>query len=446
MDSLKTQLRRLTVPIFMEVALVMLVGFVDTLMLSRYSDNAVAAVGLDNQIIMLVFLVYQFVSSGAGIVCAQYHGAGLRKRLVQVVGIALIINALAGLVVSAALYFYAEDIVRLMGLREALVEDGAVYLRITGSLSFFQSITFAFTASLRSVDRVKAPMIVTALANVVNALGDYAMIFGHWGCPVMGVAGAAWATAISRMVAFALIAGIHFRTHIPKFPLAWFRPFPWSEVRNVFKIGLPAMGEELSYSLSQVTITYFVNKISTDALIVRTYAVNCIMFVYLFCVSITQGGDILVGHLVGRERYTPAYLMGNYFLGRSMIITLTCSIFLAMGGPWIFAALSHNPEVVRLGVIILWIDCVLEIGRVRNIFACGTLRSAGDAVYPLIVGIIFQWGVAVGLGWLFAIPFKWGLVGAWIAFALDENLRGIVLLRRWHTKGWVGRSFASHVT
>ena len=446
MGTLKKQLRQLAAPIFMEVALVMLVGFVDTLMLSRYSDNAVAAVGLDNQIIMLVFLVYQFVSTGAGIVCAQYHGAGLRRRFVQVVGIALLINAAVGLFASALLYFHAEDIVRLMGLRPALVPEGATYLKITGSLSFFQSLTFAFTASLRSVGRVKTPMLVTALANVVNALGDYAFIFGHWGFPAMGVAGAAWATAASRIVAFACIAFIHYRTHIPKFPLAWFRPFPWGEVRNVFKIGLPAMGEELSYCLSQVTITYFVNKISTDALIVRTYAVNCIMFVYLFCLSITQGGDILVGHLVGRERYTPAYLMGNYFLGRSMVITLACSVLLAAGGPWLFAALSSNPEVVRLGTIILWIDCVLEVGRVRNIFACGTLRSAGDAIYPLVVGLASQWGIAVGLGWLFAIPLEWGLVGAWVAFAIDENLRGVILMHRWHTKGWVGRSFAARTT
>ena len=443
MEPLKKQLKKLTIPIFMEIALVMLVGFVDTLMLSRYSDNAVAAVGLDNQIIALVFLVYQFVSMGAAIVCAQYHGAGLRRRLVQVVGIALVMNAVVGLVASAVLYFHAEDIVRMMGLREELVADGAAYLKITGSLSFFQSLAFAFSASLRSVDRVKGPMIVTALANAVNAVGDYVLIFGHWGFPALGVTGAAWATAVSRIVVFVLIAAIHFKTHIPKFPLVWFRPFPWGEVRNILKIGFPAMGEELSYCLSQVTITYFVNKISTNALVVRTYAVNCIMFVYLFCASITQGGDILVGHLVGRSRYTPAYLMGNYFLGRSMVITLTCSVLLALSGPWLFAALTKNPEIIHLGVIILWIDCVLEVGRVRNIFACGTLRATGDAVYPLVVGLIFQWGVAVGLGWLFAIPFGWGLVGAWIAFMLDENLRGIVLSRRWHAKKWVGRSFAA---
>lgn len=442
MESLRRQLVRLTIPVFVEVALVMLVGMVDTFMLSSCGDGAVAAVGLDNQLVMLVFLVYQFVSIGVGIVCAQYHGAGLRRRLVQVVGIALLFNAFMGLVASAFLYFQAETVLRAMGLREDLLPQGAVYLRITGALSFFQALGFAFSASLRSVDRVKVPMIVTAIANVINALGNYLLIFGHWGCPALGVAGAAWATAASRIVAFVLLAAIHTKVHIRRFPLAWFRPFPWREVRNLFRIGLPAMGEELSYCLSQVAITFFITRISTEALATRTYAVYVIMFVYLFCVSITQGGDILIGHLVGRKRYRPAYLMGNYLLRWSLIITLPASLVLAACGPKVFGLLTANPEIIRLGTAILWIDCTLELGRVRNIFACSTLRAAGDPVYPLVVGLIFQWGVAVGVAWIFAIPLGWGLIGAWVAFSLDENLRGIVLMRRWHSLGWTGKSLA----
>ena len=94
--TLKQQLKVLTVPVFIEMALVMMLGAVDTVMLSRYSDNSVAAVGLDNQLMSLVFLVYQFFAMGAAIICAQYIGAGLRKRLVQVVGMALVMNLLLG--------------------------------------------------------------------------------------------------------------------------------------------------------------------------------------------------------------------------------------------------------------------------------------------------------------------------------------------------------------
>lgn len=447
MEPLRRQLRKLTIPIFMEIALVMLVGFVDVVMLSQYGegdagDRAVAAVGFVNQFVGLVFLIYQFVSQGMAIVCAQYYGAGERKRLVQIVGLALGLNAVLGLVVSAALFCCPEQILRLLQLKEELLPNGVTYLRITGALSFFQALAFAFSGSLRSVDRVKPVMYVTIIANIFNALGNYVLIYGNLGFPELGVAGAAWATAASRIFGMMLLAVIHFRIHIPSFPLAWFRPFPWRELRNLFAIGLPSMGEEASYCLSQLVISCFVNQISTEALTTRTYCANAIMFVYLFCCSITQGGDILVGHLVGRNRYTPAYLMGNYFLGRSMVVTLSCSVMLALCGPWLFGLLTENAEIIRMGCVILWIDCILEVGRVRNIFACQTLRCTGDAVYPLIVGIIFQWGVAVGIAWVFAFPCGWGLIGAWIAFALDENFRGIVLMRRWHTKDWAGKNLA----
>ncbi len=439
--SLKRQLKVLTIPVFIEMALVMLLGAVDTIMLSRYSDNSVAAVGLDNQLISLVFLVYQFFSMGAAILCAQYIGAGLRKRLVQVVGMALVVNLVLGLVVSALLFFYAEPILLLMGLRPELMPDGLVYLRLTGALSFFQALSLTFSASLRSADKVVYPMVVTGVVNVLNILGNYALIFGRWGCPQMGVEGAAIATAASRAVATVLLGVIHFRKHIHCFPLSYFRAMPWQELRHLLHIGIPAMSENISYNLSQVVVMFFINQISNEALAARTYCANMIMFVYLFCLSITQGGDILVGHLVGQRRHQAAYVLGNYFFRRSMIISLTGSAILALTGKSILAFFTDNQEIIAMGVWVLIIDWFLEIGRTANIFAVSTLRATGDAVYPVVVGIIFNWTVAVGLSYVVGIPLGYGLVGMWVAFALDENIRGIILMRRWRSGIWRKKGF-----
>jgi putative MATE family efflux protein len=440
---LKHQLKIITIPVFIEIALVMLLGAVDTVMLSRYSDNSVAAVGLDNQLISLVFLVYQFFSMGAAILCAQYIGAGLHKRLVQVVGMALMVNLLLGLTVSALLFFFAEDLLHLMGLRPELMGDGVVYLRLTGSLSFFQALSLTFSASLRSADKVVWPMAVTGIVNVLNIFGNYALIFGHWGCPQLGVEGAAIATAASRAVSMLLLAIIHFRVHIPRFPLKYFIPIPWRELRNLLKIGIPAMSENISYSLSQVVITYFINQISNEALAARTYCSNMIMFVYLFCVSITQGGDILVGHLVGQWRHQAAYVLGNYFFRLAMIVTVSGSVLLALAGSSILHAFTDNEGIIRMGVWVLVVDIFLEIGRTSNIFAGSTLRATGDTVYPFVVGVIFQWSIAVGLSYVIGIPLGYGLVGMWIGFAIDENIRGVILILRWRSGKWRSKGFVA---
>ena len=439
--SLKRQLKVLTIPVFIEMALVMMLGAVDTVMLSRYSDNSVAAVGLDNQLISLVFLVYQFFSMGAAILCAQYIGAGLKKRLVQVVGMALVVNLILGLVVSAMLFLYTEELLHMMGLRPELMGDGLVYLQITGALSFFQALSLTFSASLRSADKVVYPMVVTGIVNVINILGNYALIFGHWGFPKLGVEGAAISTAICRAVAMLLLAAIHFKVHIPRFPLRYFRPMPWRELRNLFYIGIPAMSENISYCLSQVVITFFINQISNEALAARTYCHNMIMFVYLFCLSITQGGDILVGHLVGQRRHQAAYVLGNYFFRWSMIITITGSIVLALTGNSILSAFTDNAEIIKMGVWVLFVDIFLEVGRTANIFAGSTLRATGDVFYPFVVGVIFQWSVAVGVSYFIGIPLGFGLVGMWVGFALDENIRGIILMRRWRSGKWRTKGF-----
>ena len=441
--SLKRQLKVITIPVFIELALVMLLGAVDTVMLSHYSDNSVAAVGLDNQLMSLIFLVYQFFSMGAAILCAQYIGAGMRKRLVQVVGMALVVNLLLGMAVSALLFFYAEHLLILMGLRPELMGDGLVYLKLTGALSFFQALSLTFSASLRSADKVVWPMAVTGIVNVLNILGNYVLIFGHWGFPQLGVEGAAIATAASRAVSMVLLAIVHFHVHIPRFPLSYFRPIPWKELRNLLKIGIPAMSENISYSLSQVVITYFINQISNEALAARTYCANMIMFVYLFCLSITQGGDILVGHLVGQWRHQAAYVLGNYFFRWALIITLTGSVMLALAGPTLLNAFTDNEEIIQMGIWVLVVDVFLEAGRTSNIFAGSTLRATGDVVYPFVVGIIFQWSIAVGLSYVIGIPLGYGLVGMWIGFALDESIRGVILVRRWQSGKWRTKSFVN---
>ena len=484
--SVKKNLYRLTLPIFIDIALVMLLGAVDTVMLSRYSDNAVAAVGLDNQLISFVFLIYQFVSMGAAILCAQYYGAGYRTRFMQIVGIAVVVNTLLGLSVSCALWLWAEPILTAFGLREDLMADGVRYLEIAGSLSFLQAISLTFSASLRSTGKTLKPMMSTVAVNILNILGNYALIFGHWGFPAMGVEGAAWATAGSRLASAVILAcfmtsvwrtsvkekkplnltprGIVFHTlrasyFVISLPFKvvfrsasaarsmlssyrrYFSPFPWQEMKNLFHIGIPAMSEEMSYSLSQIVITYFINQISTEALTTKVYCTTTITFVILFSTSIVQGGDILVGHYIGQLRYRAAYILGNYVYRMGTILTLIVAAILAACGHTLLSLLTDNSYIITTGTWIFLIDFFLSYGRVKNIFACGTLRATGDAIYPVCVGVICQWSVAVGVAWLLGIPCGFGLLGIWFAFCLDENLRGIILMRRWHSLKWRGKAF-----
>lgn len=418
-----------------------MLGAVDVIMLSRHSDNSVAAVGVVNQIIVLTFLIFEVINLGTSVLCSQYLGAKMHKNVVQVVGVSLLMNLVVGVSVSLFLFGMNETILQWMGLTPELMKDGTDYMRIVGAFAFFQAISLTLSASLRSANKAIYPMMVTVVVNVLNIIGNYTLIFGEFGFPEMGVEGAAISTAFSRGVSMVILFIILFRKHIRKFPLAYFRPFPFKELKNLLKVGLPSAGEQLSYSSSQVVITYFINALGMEALAARTYSVNIIMFSFLFSIAIAQGGAICIGHLIGEKRPHAAFLLGKYVMKKSVLITVCLSLITALMGPFIFGWLTTNEQIIRMGVTILAIDVILEIGRPINIFATNALRAAGDVNYPFYLGLVVMWSVAVGCGYLFGVHWGWGLAGMWVAFLLDENIRGIVFVRRWYGMKWVKKSF-----
>ena len=440
-ENIRRRLFKLAAPIFIETLLIMMLGAVDVIMLSRHSDNSVAAVGVVNQIIVLTFLIFEVINLGTSVLCSQYLGAKMHKNVVQVVGVSLLMNLVVGVSVSLFLFGMNETILQWMGLTPELMKDGTDYMRIVGAFAFFQAISLTLSASLRSANKAIYPMMVTVVVNVLNIIGNYTLIFGEFGFPEMGVEGAAISTAFSRGVSMVILFIILFRKHIRKFPLAYFRPFPFKELKNLLKVGLPSAGEQLSYSSSQVVITYFINALGMEALAARTYSVNIIMFSFLFSIAIAQGGAICIGHLIGEKRPHAAFLLGKYVMKKSVLITVCLSLITALMGPFIFGWLTTNEQIIRMGVTILAIDVILEIGRPINIFATNALRAAGDVNYPFYLGLVVMWSVAVGCGYLFGIHWGWGLAGMWVAFLLDENIRGIVFVRRWYGMKWVKKSF-----
>lgn len=449
MSSIKVNLRKevqsLTLPIFIEMLFVTLMGATDTFMLSQYNDDAVAAVGVANQLITFAFLIFQIINIGTTVLCSQYLGAGRRHKMVQVTAMALLLNIISGAIISAILSAGAPYLLGWMGLNDGLMQYGLPYMQLVGAFAFFQALHMTVSASLRADHKAFYPMMVVIGVNVINIIGNYSLIFGHFGMPALGVEGAAIATNISRgSAAFALFV-ILFSRHIPFGNLIDAFKAPVRELAHVMKslvrIGLPSAGENMSYNAQQVVLTYFITMLGNEALTTRMYVVNAVLFVYTFCICISQGASIVIGHLVGDNKYQASYKLGWYALRLGIIITMTLSVIFACSGRYILSFLTENPEIIALGCVVLVVDIFVEVGKVSNIFYTTVLRSVGDVNFPFYVGITVQWIVGVFFGWLFGLQLGWGLVGMWWAFFLDETLRGAIFVWRWHSKRWQERSF-----
>lgn len=443
-SPLRRELRDLTVPIFVETLLIMMLGAADTFMLSRHSDSSVAAVGLANQVITFCFLVFEVINLGTSVLCSQYLGARLKERMERVVGLSLTLNLAFGLIISIILALFPIQILKAMGLGAEMLDEGAGYMRLVGLFAFVQALSMTLSAALRSNNKAIYPMLVILVVNVLNIMGNYVLIFGKFGAPALGVMGSAISTVTARCVAMLLLFIIVFRTTVSRFPMEIFKAFPLGDFKNLMKIGLPSAGESLSYSCSQLVIAFFITSLGMEALAVRTYCVNIIMFTYLFCIAIAHGGAISIGHLVGAGKWEGAFLMGRYVMKIGTAITFTLAVICALSGHFIFTLLTENPEIIYLGTTILWIDVILEIGRPINIVYVNTLQSAGDVNYPFYVGLIFMWSIAVVMAYFVGISMGFGILGMWWMFTLDENVRGIVFVRRWDSKGWMHKGFVAN--
>ncbi|MEG2947329.1 MAG: MATE family efflux transporter, partial [Bacteroidales bacterium] len=127
-------------------------------------------------------------------------------------------------------------------------------------------------------------------------------------------------------------------------------------------------------------------------------------------------------------------------LKTAMVITAIISGLVAAFGSLIFGLLTDNESIIRVGVVILLVDFVLEFGRTVNMTMVNALRSAGDAKFPVMLGLFSMWVFATGLSWVLGISLGYGLVGMWVAFMIDENFRAVILLKRWRGKKWMERN------
>ncbi len=172
-SPLKRELAFLTVPIFIETLLIMSLGAMDTFMLSQYSDAAVAAVGLANQILSFSFIVFEVINLGTSVLCSQYLGARLTTRMEHAVGVSLAVNLFFGLLISGLLYFKAEWILSAMGLGGGMLPLGVGYMRIVGAAAFVQALAMTLSAVLRANNKAYWPMLVCLVVNILNIFGNY---------------------------------------------------------------------------------------------------------------------------------------------------------------------------------------------------------------------------------------------------------------------------------
>lgn len=440
-QSKSMSLFALTWPIFIEILLHMLMGNADTLMLSQYSDDAVASVGVSNQILSVVTVMFGFVAAGAGILVAQNLGANKQTNAGTIAASSLSLNFYFSFIMSIGLFIFSYQILSVMDLPEELIPASNQYIDLVGGFLFIQALMMTAGAILRNYGFTKDAMYVTIGMNIINVIGNYLFIFGPFGIPVLGVQGVAISTVSSRALGLVVLVLLLIKRSEILLPLKAFFQYKKQHIKDLLHIGIPSAGEQLSYNASQMAITYFIAQMGTVAITTKVYAQNIMMFVFLAALAIAQGTQILIGHYIGGDKVEAAYARCVRSTKIAILISVTMAVLVYAGSDILLGIFTDNLTIIEKGSYLLLLTIILEPGRATNLVVIHSLRGAGDVKFPVIIGILSMWGISVTFAWFFGLFLGLGLVGVWIGFIADEWLRGIIMIRRWKSKQWIRKKF-----
>jgi MATE family, multidrug efflux pump len=433
----KLTLAALAWPIFIEQGLRILIGTVDTFMVSHISDGAVAALGVAHQVVVIALILFNFIGIGSSVVITHHVGAGDRRGADRIARGAIGVNSWIGLAVSVAVAAGAEPLLRAMQLPESLLPYARPFLTLMGGTLFLEAQNTAMAATLRAHAHTRPVMLVTGLQNVVNVVCNAVLLFGLFGLPKLGVPGVAISGVISRLVCFVLLRRlVLIKTGVRLLPADYFQ-LRLDTLRRVLRIGLPAAGENLSYWLALVVATSFASRMGETSLAAWTYSRQITIWVILFAISIGLGTEILVGQLVGAGEIERARQELIVSLRKGFFLAALVSGAVAVAAPYLVGLFTVDPAVIAGAVALQHLGVLLETGRVFNVVAVNGLRATGDARFPLLMGACSVWGMWIPLAWLLGSKLGLGLPGLYAAMICDEWLRGLLNFARWKRGGWI---------
>lgn len=427
-------------PIFFTSLLGITLGYVDTIMLSNYSDTAVGAVGNANSVLGFLGLAFTIISSATGIMVSQYLGAGKKDEMNRIYTVAMGFNLVLSVIISAVVFLFSEPLLIAMQVPAEMISDADMYMKIVGGTIFTQAIINAFSQIFSSNGKTVFGMLIAFGMNIVNILGNWLFLYGPLKDLGLGVSGTAVSTSASRI--FAVVAAvIYFYVVIKgRFSFSYLRPFPFTILKNMLSLGIPSAGENISYNFSQLVITAFVNTMGIVAINTKIYANMLATFSYMIAYSAAVATQIIVGHSVGAGNYDFAYKKVLKTLRFGLLVSISLAIVNWLLSPYTFGFFTKDINVAELGSLVMLVCIFLEIGRTTNLVVIMSMKASGDVKFPTFLAIFSMWGLSVLIAYICGIVLGWGLVGIYIGMAADEIFRAVVVLIRWIRGTWRNKS------
>ncbi|MEO9965685.1 MAG: MATE family efflux transporter [Reichenbachiella sp.] len=412
----------LSVPMVLEMGMEGIFAIVDIFFVGMVSKEAQATVGLTESVMMIIYSIAIGLSMAATAVVARRIGEKKPKKAGDAAFQAILIAVLFSVIISVVGIIYAEDILRLMGGSEQLVQNGFGYTKIMLGGNLCIMLLFLINAIYRGAGDASMAMRSLWIANGLNIILDPIFIFGLGPIPAFGVEGAAIATTIGRSVGvFYQLLGLFGGERIIKLTIENVK-LRWKTVRSIFDIAAGGMGQFLIESASWLFLMRIISEFGDAAIAGYTIAFRIIVFTILPSWGMANAAAALVGQNLGAERPDRAEISVWRTAHLNTGFLFVVSIIFFWFAPQFVGFFTDEVIVLEHGALALRVICVGYITFAYGMVISQGFNGAGDTKTPVVMNIIFFWFIQIPLAYYLAIYLKYGFLGALssvaIAFAL----------------------------
>lgn len=417
------------------------VNMMDTLMLGRYSQNAMGGVSLCNQIQFLLQMLVVGAGEGAVVMGSQYWGRKKLEPIPHIIGVALRFGGALAVLLFILVFGWPNQILSLLSNDPAVIAEGAKYFSIIRYTYIIFTITNILVASLRSIGVVKIGYMISGSTLVINVCLNYLLIYGNLGFPEMGVRGAACATLIARCVELIIVIWfLKYRENVLNLNLRKLLHIDTSYVHDYMKVSLPVLINQALWGVAQMVQTGILGHLGGDVTAANAISVQVYQVLSVVCYGAASAAGIVVGRTIGEDNEKKLHPLVTTLQVLFISIGL-CSglaIFL-LRGPILAAfggTLTEN--AYRLSRQFMLVLAITTVGTSYQM-ACdnGIIRGGGDTAFSAKMNLVSMWCIIVPFSAMAAFWWKCPPVAVFFLLKWDQLYKAIPVGIRLHSWKWV---------
>ena len=446
--ELRRDVIRLAWPVVVEQLLSTAVSIADVAITGRLGTIALAGSGVALQVFFVVLSGLMSVGIGTTVLVAQATGARIPVRAAGALRQGVVFGGVLSIILTIVGMALAGPAVALGGATDKVADTATSFLLVSMLGLAPLTIQIAVGGAMRGAGDTRTPMIAGAIVNVINIVAAWALAFGAWGAPDMGIVGAAWGGNIARLVGAILMVAALFRASTPEgIRLGTGAPSGHSGWRPNLDIGrqfltlsLPAVIEQLSFSLLFLVFGRILLSLGTSVLGAQRIAFGTGSLAWLPAIGLMIATTSLVGQAVGAKDLVRAAAVTRFAQQLAAGWMVIVGVLFGLFGSAIAGAYTTDPATIEEATRGFYAFIpgmpIIGVGFVMG----GALRGVGDTRFPMITSIVTGWFIILPVAWVCASVLGWGLAGAVAGFGLSSLVNYAALWWRFSNGGWQKRT------